>query len=300
MHYRKLGDTGLTVSEVGLGCNRIGGESQDTGFWIDLVRRAVELGVTIFDTSEVYADSESEKILGQAIGNADRVCIATKVSGGRARALAPYSKEHILRDCEESLTRLGRDCIEVYQLHSPTREELERMEWVEAFERLIEQGKIRIPAVAIRGVDDGLFLIKHGFARVLQITYSILETKVETELLPRARRAGVGLLCRMPLARGILTGKFGTFDSITDDHRAHMFGEKARDMIDKADNLTTLGSEYEGGLTRMALHFSLSPPAISSIIPGARTIEQLSANVTASDGSGLPMGYRTRIDQVLA
>jgi myo-inositol catabolism protein IolS len=307
MKYRNLGNTGLTVSEVGLGCNRLGEEAYDDSYWIDLVREAVDLGVTVFDTSERYADSHSEDILGATLGgpkglkstSSGELVIATKVSGISAEDDRPYSVKHILAACDGSLRRLRVDCIDVYQLHSPDREALERLEWAEAFTKLREAGKIRFPAVAIRTADDGLFCVRHGMPRVLQVTYNMVDTAVADELLDAAHEAGVGILCRMPLARGILTGKFKGDPSATTGHRAGLFNDDyIRDVISKAEALMPIGEEYDGGITRMAHHFSLTPQSVSAIIPGARTSEQLHENVAASNGLGLDPGFADKVAAV--
>jgi aryl-alcohol dehydrogenase-like predicted oxidoreductase len=149
------------------------------------------------------------------------------------------------------------------------------------------QGKIGLRGVAVRSPADGLWLIRHKLVDVLQITYNLLETEVERELLQVAGDSGVGLLCRMPLAQGILTGKFQPGQPVPAGHRAHLAGAAMDERIRRVDALRSIGSTYPGGLTRMALHFSLTPPAISAIIPGARDITQLEENIAASNGTGL-------------
>ena len=298
MHYRELGKTGIQVSEVGLGCNRLGDEAQPTEFWVKLVQQALDLGVTVFDTSCQYQKSRSESILGQAIGNRDDVYLATKMSRAGYAPGEGYSAKRMVLSLEASLKRLQRDCVDIFQLHSPSREEMEAYpDWVEGMNNLRAQGKIRLRAVAVRTIDDALWLIEQNAVEVLQITYNIFETEAQ-RLFPVAEQAGVGLLCRMPLARGVLTGKFSPNQRDLGEHRASMDGDKALSRIKQVEDLRPLGDAYDGGLTRLAHHYSLTPPAISAIIPGARTSDQLQENVRASNGQGLSEDSQTQISHI--
>jgi aryl-alcohol dehydrogenase-like predicted oxidoreductase len=291
MIYRALGRTGVQVSEIGMGCNRLGEAGPPDQHWIDLVRRAVELGVNIFDSSESYNWGRSEEMLGRAVGGRDDVLLATKVSrmreGGR-----DFSAARIAERAELSLRNLRRSQIDVYQLHSPSRADLERFDWAEGLAQLKRQGKIRLGAVALSAHDDGRWLIEQGLAgagklvEVFQCTYNLFETQASEVLFPLAQEHGVGLLCRMPLARGILTGKFHAGQAVAEGHRARLDGElEAR--VRQAEDLRPLGAAYAGGMARLALHYSLAPDAVSALIPGARTIAQVEENVRASGGPGL-------------
>jgi aryl-alcohol dehydrogenase-like predicted oxidoreductase len=291
MIYRPLGKTGLQVSEIGMGCNRLGEEGPPDQHWIDLVRRAVELGVNVFDSSESYNWGRSEEVLGRAIGKRDDVLLATKISRVRGGG-KDFSAARMLECVEVSLRNLRRSVIDVYQLHSPSRADLEQYDWAEGMERLKQQGKIRVGAVALSAHDDGRWLIEQGLAgagklvEVFQCTYNLFETEAREQLFPLAKEHGVGLLCRMPLARGILTGKFHADQEVAEGHRARLDGRHA-ERIRLAEDLRPLGERYEGGLARLAMHYSLAPEAISAIIPGARTVEQLEANVLAAGSAGI-------------
>ena len=309
MYYRELGATGIRVSEVGMGCNRLGEEGQPDEHWVRLVRHAVDLGVNIFDTSESYKWGRSEEMLGLALGSAAGayrdVLIATKMSRVRETNGKDFSAARMMDTVEESLRRLRREWIDVYQLHSPSREDMERYDWAEGLDRLRRQGKIRHGGVAVNSAADGMWLIEQGLAgggglvEVMQITYNLFETEVEEELLALAQARGVGLLCRMPLARGILTGKFRSGEEVPDGHRARLDGQH-RHRVALAEDLQALDAAYEGGMTRLALHFSLASPAISAIIPGARTIAQLEQNVSASNGCVISPGLRAEIERIRA
>jgi aryl-alcohol dehydrogenase-like predicted oxidoreductase len=298
MHYRELGKTGVRVSEVGMGCNRLGEDPYPDEHWVNLVQRAVDLGVTLFDSSEAYKRGRSEEMLGRAIGNRDDILIATKMSRVPETDEKDYSAARMMRTVEDSLRRLQRDWIDIYQLHSPNREDMERFDWSEGMERLKRQGKIRFTGVAVNSAEDGLWLIRQSLVEVLQITYNIFVTEAEDELLSAAQDRGVGLLCRMPLARGVLTGKFRPGQEVPSHHRATLDGPRMDQHIEMAEGLRPIAEAYEGGMTRMAHHFCLTQQAISAIIPGARTVEQLTENVAASNGEGLPPDVEQKIRQV--
>lgn len=300
MRYRELGKTGVLVSEVGLGGNRLGQDSQPDEYWIQLVRRAADLGVTVFDTAEAYGWGRSEEMIGLALGNRDDVLIASKMCRVQETDEKDYSAARMTETVEHSLRRLRRDCIDIYQLHSPSRQDLERFDWAEGMETLRRQGKIRFAAVAVNSAADGVWLIEQGAVQALQVTYSIFVTEPEQALLGLAEKRGVGLLCRMPLARGVLTGKFRVGQEVPAGHRALLDGPRMGENIRRAESLRALATEYEGGMTRMALRFSLTPQAVSAIIPGARTLEQLEENVAASNGVGLPSQVSEQIAHLRA
>jgi aryl-alcohol dehydrogenase-like predicted oxidoreductase len=290
MHYRDLGNTGVQVSEVGLGCNRLGQDYAPDAHWVNLVRRAVDLGVNLFDTAEAYGWGRSEDILGMALTSRDDALIATKMCRIRESGEPEFSAARMMETVEGSLRRLQRDVIDIYQLHSPRREHLERFDWADGMTKLKAEGKIRFAAVAVNNEADAVWLIERGLADVLQITYNMFNVEAETRLFDVAEKAGVGLMCRMPLARGVLTGKFSPDEEVPDGHRALLDGDTMWEHIGMAEALRSTATRYSGGMTHLALHFSLTPSAISAIIPGARTMAQLEENIAASNGRGLPEG----------
>ncbi len=300
MNYRKLGNTGLVVSEISMGCNRLGEPEQSADHWTSLVRKAVDLGVNLFDTSESYGWGASEEMLGRGLEGLADVYVATKISRVRETNANDFSAARIVAQAEASLKRLRRDTIDIYQLHSPRREEMERFDWVEGLEKLLRDGKIRFPAVACNSAADGVWLIRKGYVRALQITYNIFETDAESELFALALEKGVGLMGRLPLAQGILTGKFQAGKEVPKGHRAHLAGNKMAKLIEMAEQLKPLGAGYPGGMARMAHHFAITPRAMSATIPGARTLEQVADNVAASNGVGLEPVLRQKIDAIRA
>jgi len=298
MHYRKLGTTDVMISEVGMGCNRLGESHQPDKHWIALVQRAKDLGVNLFDTSERYGKGRSEEILGNAFGDDGGIYIATKMSRFRKAAANRFSVAEMIESAESSLKRLNRECIDIYQLHSPKREVLEHSDWVAGMEKLKEQGKIRFRAIAVRSIADAIWLIEQGWVDVLQITYNIFETEAAESLFTLAESNGIGLLCRMPLARGVLTGKFRPGQKISDEYRAYLDRDRVPARINQVESLRPIGKSYEGGLTRMALHYCLAPRAVLAVIPGARTIAQVEENVAASNGVGISPDLKSQIDMI--
>lgn len=290
MFFRNLHNLDLAVSEIGLGCNRLGENSQSESHWLSLVHRALDLGVNLFDTSESYQDGRSEMILGHALQDRSDVIIATKMSPDRALKEYRFSAERMIFAVEGSLRRLSRDVIDIYQLHSPSRWEMQNSDWAEGMELLKGQGKIRMRAVAVKCTDDAIWLIEQGLVDALQVTHNILFAGQNQSLFDLARSEGVDILVRKPLAQGILTGKFRPEMEINPGYRAAKaakHGDVAR-YVACAEDLRPLAESYPGGMTRLAHHFSLSPAAVSASIPGARNITQLEENVAASNGSSLP------------
>ena len=288
MHYRELGDSGVMVSEVGFGGNRLGESYAGDDHWVALIRRAADLGVNLFDTSESYGWGRSEEMLGLALGNRDDVLIASKMCRIRETGEHEFSAARMATTVETSLKRLRRDVIDIYQLHSPSREAMEQYDWAEGMDKMKQEGKIRFAAVAVNTETDAMWLMEQDLVDVLQITYSIFHTEPEQGLFAMATEKGVGLMCRMPLARGVLTGKFKAGEEVDPGHRATLDGDRMWENVRRAEDLRPIADGYPGGMTGMALHFALTPRAISAIIPGARTLAQLEQNVSASNGSGLP------------
>ncbi len=306
-HYRPLGNTGVHVSEIALGCNRLGEPAMPDSHWVALVQQAVAMGVTLFDSSESYGWGRSEEMLGQALGNRDGVLVATKVSRVRESNAKDFSAARIMQQAEDSLRRLQRERIDIYQLHSPSLADLQRFDWPEAMTRLRDQGKIRFIGVSVNDAASGQWLIEQGLAQVLQVAYNLLEPEVGNTLFPLAEAAGVGILVRVPMAQGILTGKFQPGQPVAEGHRAHLAGAKMERLIADAEQYRALAAQTDLPLGHFALRYAISHPAVSAVIPGARTVEQLEQNVAASNGVGLSAAelaavaaIQARLDSVAA
>jgi myo-inositol catabolism protein IolS len=300
MHYRTLGRTGLRVSEVGFGAWAIGGPSKlgelevgwgevDDAVSLRAIEAAYEAGITFFDTSDAYGSGRSETLLGKAFkGKRDRVVIATK-GGNRTvdgRWVKDFSKAWLSRALDASLERLGMDYVDLYQLHSPTATADYRDEAFEAVEALRAQGKIRSYGVSVGPAAHGPWVIRNTRADTIQIVYNLLEREPEQELLALAQAQGVGIIARVPLASGFLTGKFTadvTFPA--NDHRGRTYTpEKISEMVGQVNRLGFLTEGRHKTLAQAALQYCLAYPAVSTVIPGAKTPEQARANAAASDG----------------
>jgi len=300
MQYRTLGRTGLRVSEVGFGAWAIGGPSKlgeveigwgevDDAMSLRAIDAAYDAGVTLFDTSDAYGAGRSETLLGKAFkAKRDRVVIATKV-GNRTvddRWLKDFSKAWILQALEASLARLGMDHVDLYQLHSPTDTADYREEAFEALEKLKVQGKIRSYGVSVGPAAHGPWVIRNTRADTIQVVYNMLDREPEEELLSLAQAQGVGIIARVPLASGFLTGKFtADVTFAANDHRARTYPpEKVRQIVGRVAKLKFLTEGRHKTLSQAALQYCLSHPAVSAVIPGAKTAEQARANAAASDG----------------
>jgi len=297
MQYRPLGNTNLTVSEIGMGCNRLGESQQTDAFWIDLVLKAIDLGVTLFDTCEAYGWGRSEDILGQAIGNNASVLIADKVSRVRDSGAKDFTADRIVARAEESLRRLHRDRIDIFQLHSPGLDDMQRDNWAEGMARLKAQGKIAVAGVSINDAPSGLWLMENDLVDVMQVAYNLIAPQVGHTLFDLAEAKGVGILVREPMARGVLTGKFSPDQPVAKGHRALLSGDRLPEMIQQAEVYRPIAAEAGIPMGALALRYDLAHKGVSAVIPGARTLEQLQMNVSASDGPPLAQPI---LDQIAA
>jgi aryl-alcohol dehydrogenase-like predicted oxidoreductase len=291
MRYTTFGRTGLRVSRLSMGCNRLGDPGVDPAEWPPIVRRALALGVNFFDTSNSYNQRRSEEILGAVTAeHPEPTVVATK--GGvpvitNDFANRDFSAATIVAASEESLRRLRRDTIDLYMLHSPSVAHLESQSWPDAIERLKAQGKIRYFGISTHDHASGTWAIEHG-ADFLQIEYDLLDWSAEDELLPLARRHDVGIMIRTPLARGLLSGKFPAGQAIPPEQQwRRPTGERLQERLRQVEQLRCLERDGQT-LAQAALRWLLAQPGVHCVIPGARTVEQLVANVGAIDGELTP------------
>jgi aryl-alcohol dehydrogenase-like predicted oxidoreductase len=276
-----------------MGCNRLGDPGVAPEAWPPVVRQAIDLGVTFFDTSSSYNDGKSEQILGETIG-ADPVLgqraivIATKGgSGGFGGAQRNFSAANIRATAEASLRFLQRDAIDLYMLHSPTVANLATESWPEAIESLKAEGKIRAFGISTSDHASGIWAIEHG-ADFLQIEYDLLTPTAEDALLPLAIEHNIGIMTRTPLARGLLSGKFRAGEAIPAEQQwRRPKGDRLQLRLDRIEQLRFLEREGQT-MAQAALRWLLAQPGVHCVIPGARTVEQLEANIAAVDGELTP------------
>jgi aryl-alcohol dehydrogenase-like predicted oxidoreductase len=293
MEYRQLGDSGLTVSVVGLGCNNFGGRI-DADRAGTVVTAALDAGITLFDTADVYGErGASEEILGQALGaRRDEVVIATKFGGDMKGVNGPDwgvrgSRRYIRKAVESSLRRLGTDWIDLYQLHVPD-EVTPIEETLAALSELVAEGKVRyLGSSQFAGwqvVDADWAARTNGSQHFIsaQNRYNLLEREVEDELVPACEHLGIGVLPFFPLAAGLLTGKYKRGEEAPDGTRLAKQPERlARADFDKIEALETFAAERDLTLLDVAIGGLAAQPTVGSVIAGATRPEQIAQNVAA-------------------
>ncbi len=285
MRYTTFGGTGLTVSRLSMGCNRLGDPGGDPAQWPPVVRRALDLGVTFFDTSENYNEGRSEAILGDVLGSHDGPTVIATKGGFSAGAgiVRDYSAESIAGAARGSLKRLGRDTIDLYMLHSPSVANLENDTWADAIKALKADGTIRSFGISTSSHASGVWALKHG-ADFLQIEYDLLSPTAEDDLLPLAIEQNAGIMIRTPLARGLLSGKFAAGQAIPPEQQwRRPKGDQLQLRLHRIEQLRFLVRDGQT-LAQAALRWLLRQPGVHCVIPGARTVEQLEDNISAIDG----------------
>ncbi|MDX6201230.1 MAG: hypothetical protein QOF82_2691 [Frankiales bacterium] len=295
MRYQPLGNSGLLVSVVGLGCNNFGGRL-DLAATKAVIDAAIDEGITLLDTADIYSKGQSEQLIGQAIrGRRDKVLLATKWGNQNAdmgygpSAGAKGGRGYIRRAVEASLTRLQTDYIDLYQLHTPDPvTPIE--ETLAALQELITEGKIRyIGSSNFAGwqiADADHVARQNGFAPFVsaQNHYSLLERGVEAEVIPACEAFGVGMLPFFPLANGLLTGKVRRDTGAPADSR--LAGRDAYltdDKFDRVEALEKWGAEHGRTLLEIAIAGLAAQPTVGSVIAGATKPEQVRANAAAGE-----------------
>jgi aryl-alcohol dehydrogenase-like predicted oxidoreductase len=292
MTFRPLGRSGLMVSTVGLGCNNFGMRI-DLGASRAVVDAALDLGITLFDTSDSYGTSE--EILGELLqGRRDQVVLATKFGSDLRGALGPdwgarASRRYVRAAVERSLRRLRTDHIDLYQLHRPDGiTPIE--ETLGALTELVREGKVRAIGssnlAAWQVVDAEWTSRQNGLERFVsaQNEYSLLRTEAEAELVPACQAAGVGILPYFPLASGLLTGKYRRGDAPPEGGRIAawgMHGLLSDRNFDLVEALEAFAAERGVTLLDVAMGGLAARPAVASVIAGATTAEQVRANARA-------------------
>ncbi len=288
MKYRQLGSTGIEVSEIGAGTSTISGQGTygavDEADGITAVLRAYEKGVTFFDTAQGYAEGRSEEALGKALGNKQDVVICTKV-GGRA---GPFTAESIRAAAEASLRRLQRDAIDVYLLHNPAIEQISDPAVKEALESLKADGLVRsygVSCVTRVAVEQGEEVIRQGGYTSMQVPLNIFQQQVVDGLLPHAQKAGVGIIARVPLASGLLTGKY-TKETVFPENDGRATGTIPREQLEREfEKLPALMEQASNDgvpLVHAALAWVLSHGGVSTVIAGVKNAAQAESNASAS------------------
>ena len=315
MKYRQLGKTGFKISEISLGTWQVGGKwgsGFDHTLAEKILKRGLAEGINFIDTADVYENGESEIAVGKALKQtAERVYVATKCG----RQINPHINEGYTPDAlrnyvEQSLKRLDVDCIDLIQLHCPPTEVYYRPEIFGEFEKLKKEGKILNLGVSIEKVEEGIKALEFENVTTIQIIYNIFRQRPHERLFQMAQAQEVGIIVRVPLASGMLTGKFS--DSTRFEEGDHRFFNRDGAAFDKGETFS--GVPYEQGLKAVAalreiipsdtqlldiaLKWILMKDEVSCIIPGASKVEQVSSNVLPSGLPDLDEGLLKRIEHV--
>jgi aryl-alcohol dehydrogenase-like predicted oxidoreductase len=326
MRYRSFGATDLTASEVGFGVWTVGTTMwgiKDEGFGVQLLRRALDLGITFFDSADVYGDGLGETILAKAFeGKRDQVVYSTKfgydfynhpgVQPGQRERPQDWSPAYLRRACEGSLRRLATDRIDLYQLHNPRIDTLRRDDLFGELERLKAEGKIRHygatlgPAIDMRQAEEGRACVVER-RMTTQIIYNMLEQQIGAPLIPLAKQHGVGLMVRVPHSSGLLEGRYArgtTFDK--DDHRFFRVSTDARKRawldagLKKVEQLGFLTEEGRRTMAQAAIRWILAEACFACALPNIYTEEQLAEFAAASEAPDLTPDEVRRVNELYA
>ncbi len=302
MQYRKFGRTELKVSEVGHGLWGMGGWNDAEGKQsMQALQRSVELGCNFFDTAAAYGDGHSERLLGQLIRDnpGKEVIVATKVPPKNDKWPAKpeyklkdvFPTEHIIEYTKRSLENLGVDRIDVQQLHVWDDSWADNASWQEAAQRLKGEGLIRYFGLSLNRWEpwNGLKAIRTGAVDAVQVIYNIFDQAPEDQLFPLCEEFGVGIIARVPLDEGGLSGKLTMDTKFPDgDWRNTYFGpQNLGPTVERAEALKKL-LPAGMSLPEMAMRFVLANPLVGATIPGMRKLEHVEQNIALSDSKGLP------------
>lgn len=324
MKYRTLGRTGMSVSAIGFGAWAIGGSwgSVDDDESMRALHAAIDNGVNVIDTADVYGDGRSERLVARLRRERPGETIHVATKAGRrlpTQTVEGYSRENLTAWVERSLQNLETDAIDLLQLHCPPSPVFADARVYESLDVLVTAGKIRHYGVSVERVDEALEAIKHPGVETVQIVFNMFRLKPADVFFPEARRRSIGVLARVPLASGLLTGKL-TASSVfaADDHRAFNRDGEAFDkgetfsgvpygvglaaVDDLRSVLASAGSKdpayRDATLAQFALRWTLMFDAVTCAIPGARTPEQARANAAAADLPPLAAYELRAIEQV--
>lgn len=303
MHYKALGRTGFEVSTISFGAWAIGGTwgAVDDAESMRTLHRALDLGVNFFDTADVYGDGHSERLLARLRRERrEPFWVATKI-GRRSQphTAQSYTRENLTAYVERCLKNLDVPAIDLLQIHCPPTDVFYMPEVFGVFDDFVEAGKVRYYGVSIERSEEGLKALEYPNVQSLQVVFNVMRQRPAERLFPRAVERQVGILARLPLSSGMLTGKLTrTTQFHPDDHRS--FNREGA-AFDRGETFS--GFDYEQSLAaveklrallpegmtlpELALRFIASFPAVTCSIPGARRPEQVEQNVKAAEGGGL-------------
>lgn len=299
MKYRKLGSTGYDVSEIGYGSWSLGADWGDVTQEqaLTVLHAAVDSGVNFIDTADVYGDGKSEQAIGKLIKQRkERIYVATKAG----RRLDPhvesgYTAKNLNAFVDRSRKNLGMDTLDLLQLHCPPTNVYYNPEVFEALEVLVQKKKIRHYGVSVEKVEEGLKALEYPGVKTIQIIFNMFRQRPAELLFTQAEKKRVGIIVRVPLASGLLTGKMTSSSTFpVNDHRNfNRYGQKfdvgetfagvpfstGLLAVKKLQNIQPTGYT----MAQFALKWILMHPAVSTVIPGGKRPEQIEGNVSTSN-----------------
>ncbi len=306
MKYRKLGKSNIMVSEIGFGAWSIGldwwGKKIDDDEGLRMLKRAYDLGITFYDTADIYGKGRSEKLIAKAFkGMRNDVVISTKFGYdiysnveqiGHNELPQKFNEEFVRFALGQSLDRLETDHIDLYNLHNPKMDAVQSDDVFRTLNELMGEGKIRHYGVALGPAigwrDEGIFAMENRNVSAVQTVYNILEQDPAKDFFTVARKMDVGILVRVPDASGVLTGKVDANTVIgSNDHRSHRKREWIIEAMKKVDNLKPFAASKGWNIAELAIKFILSEKSVSTVLPTVTSAEELEMFANISDGKYL-------------
>lgn len=300
MKYRPFGKTGINVSEIGYGAWGIGGamwQGAKDDESMKALHKAVDLGVNFIDTALVYGDGHSEGLVGRLVKERkEHLYVATKVppkngewpARKNATLREAFPHDYIIRKAEESLKNLGLDSVDLLQLHVWNDEWTNDAEWADAISKLREQGKIRHFGVSINDhqPENALRLAASGLVDTFQVIYNVFDQSPQDKLFPFCVEKKIGVIVRVPLDEGGLTGAITPETTFPkgDFRNGYFRGDRKKQIVERVEKLRQAMGPEAQTIAELALRFALSHPAVSTVIPGMRTVKNVEANCHLSDG----------------
>lgn len=309
MKYRKLGRTGLDVSEIGFGAWEIGGGLSSYGPIKDDVSRktlqfAFDNGINFFDTSDSYGEGHSEELIGETLRNVrEEIILASKVGclphSGR-EMIQDFSVNHIIESVDASLKRLQTDYIDLYQLHSPPIDVLSNSEILATLKDLQNKGLIKAIGISVRSPNDALLAIDKYNFDCIQVNLNLIDLRaIRNGLLDLAEMKNIGIIVRTPLCFGFLTGKYSEKTLFKkNDHRLNWPKQQLKTWSDSVKLFKSIYESKNMSPTQFALKFCLSYKNVSTTIPGMKHVQEVKENIIASDLKDLSKDELTLIDKI--
>src|SRR3954463_4611636 len=316
MRTRTLGRTGRDVSEIGFGAWQIGADwgDVDEDEAMATLHAAVDAGVTFFDTADVYGDGRSERLVGRLLRElaGEALCVATKMARRLEQTVQNYSPEHFRAWNDRSRENLGLETLPLVQLHCPPTDLYYHAEVFADLDAMVDEGRIATYGVSVERVEEALKAIEYPNVATVQIIFNPFRQRPAGVFFAEAARRGVGVIVRVPLASGLLSGKYSRDTEFApDDHRNYNRQGQAFDVgetfagvpfevgLDAVEELRPLVAG-DATLAQFALRWILMHHAVSTVIPGARSPEQARANAAAADLAPLAPAVMERVAAVYA